>query len=244
MYEEHPIFEDISDDSKLWRYMDFAKFLEMLESNSLFFTRVDNFEDKFEGSNSKFNKKVGREVYSDLTDEQYKSHSAQFGDTLKMLIRNTCINCWHSNEYESEAMWKLYSHSNESVAIQATYSKFKSCFNKTDTRIYIGKVNYIDYEKDWLPESNLYSPFLHKRKSFEHEREVRALIQEIPDGIYSKDKFEYGKNINIDLNCLIEKIYISPIAPRWFFDLVKKILIRYGFDKEVVYSNLNDTPIY
>ena len=33
-----------------WRYMDLAKFLSLLESNSLFFTRLDHFQDPFEGA--------------------------------------------------------------------------------------------------------------------------------------------------------------------------------------------------
>lgn len=37
-------------DAKLWRYMDLAKFLSLLESCSLFFTRLDHFQDPFEGA--------------------------------------------------------------------------------------------------------------------------------------------------------------------------------------------------
>ena len=36
--------------AKLWRYMDLAKFLFLLENSSLFFTRLDHFKDKFEGA--------------------------------------------------------------------------------------------------------------------------------------------------------------------------------------------------
>lgn len=36
--------------AKLWRYMDLSKFLSLLEDSSLFFTRIDHFQDAFEGS--------------------------------------------------------------------------------------------------------------------------------------------------------------------------------------------------
>lgn len=35
--------------TKLWRYMDLAKFFSVLEMSSLFFTRIDHFKDSYEG---------------------------------------------------------------------------------------------------------------------------------------------------------------------------------------------------
>src|SRR3989338_4981364 len=37
-------------DAKIWRYMDFPKFMCTLEDRALFFARADSFEDPFEGS--------------------------------------------------------------------------------------------------------------------------------------------------------------------------------------------------
>ena len=54
------------------------------------------------------------------------------------------VNCWHENEHESAAMWKLYIKSVEGIAIQSTYSKLKKSFIN-DEIIFIGKVKYIDY---------------------------------------------------------------------------------------------------
>ena len=44
-----------SNDIKLWRYMDFTKFMGMLCSKGLYFCRADCFEDPFEGTFSKAN---------------------------------------------------------------------------------------------------------------------------------------------------------------------------------------------
>jgi hypothetical protein len=38
-----------SDDAVIWRYMDFAKFVAMLQTESLFFNRADKFRDPLEG---------------------------------------------------------------------------------------------------------------------------------------------------------------------------------------------------
>ena len=36
--------------AKLWRYMDLAKFLSLLDESSLYFTRIDHFNDPYEGA--------------------------------------------------------------------------------------------------------------------------------------------------------------------------------------------------
>jgi len=54
MFEDHPSFEAPKNlEQNIWRYLDFTKFVDLLVTNDLYFTRVDQFEDKFEGSNTK-----------------------------------------------------------------------------------------------------------------------------------------------------------------------------------------------
>ena len=52
MYKEHQIFEPPEKNAKIWRYMDFAKLVWMLNHRCLYFTNVDKLkiEDPFEGS--------------------------------------------------------------------------------------------------------------------------------------------------------------------------------------------------
>lgn len=52
--EEHSEFTWPTDPSAtLWRYLDLPKYLSMLESNALFFCRLDMLNDPFEGSRTK-----------------------------------------------------------------------------------------------------------------------------------------------------------------------------------------------
>lgn len=178
MYEEHPVFESPTNkDVKVWRYMDFTKFISLLENESLYFARADKFDDPFEGSYSKLNVQNRTSVYENIPAEIIK----QLSMISKKNKEITFMSCWNLNDYESAAMWKLYSSSNEGISIQSTFERLTECFQKyTDHSIFIGKVEYIDYDKDWLPEGNLFYPFVHKRKSFEHEQEIRAVIQDYP----------------------------------------------------------------
>jgi len=51
MYESHPSFELPEDlAAPIWRYMDFTKFVAMLESDSLYFARSDRLGDPFEAA--------------------------------------------------------------------------------------------------------------------------------------------------------------------------------------------------
>ena len=231
MYVEHPVFESPTNkDVKVWRYMDFTKFISLLENESLYFARADKFDDPFEGSYSKQNVQNRNIIYRNTPPEIIENLS-------KEDIERTFMNCWNLNDCESDAMWKLYSSSNEGISIQSTFKRLTECFQKdTNYSTFIGKVKYIDYDTDYFSDENWLYPFVHKRKYFESEREIRAVIQEY---------YLIGKNgidVPIDLEMLIEKIYISPTSPDWFSDRVKSIAKKYGINKDVVKSSLSDDP--
>ena len=243
MYENHPSCESPKNkDAKVWRYMDFTKFVSLLEKKSLYFTRADKFDDPFEGSYSKFNVQIRPEMYKNfpvLINDNYK----------KMFPKFVFFNCWHLNDFESAAMWNLYLKSDEGVAIQSNFERLTKCFHQyTDNSIFVGNVKYIDYDVDWLPEDNYLNPFMYKIKSFEHEKEIRAAIVDIPFNDKYLDlnsiKFSHGFYVPIDLEILIEKIYVSPTSPDWFYTLVKSVINKYAIDKDVIKSNLLDDPFF
>lgn len=253
MYIEHEVFSQPQDASeKVWRYMDFTKFLSVLESQSLYFTRADKFEDPFEGSYPKINVIARQQIPLQVPEprrEGLQRAIDQWGVTNKQWPKYTAINCWHLNNHESAAMWRLYLKSNEGIAIQTTYQKFRDSFSKTTENVLIGKVSYIDYEKESIKTGNFLTPFVHKRKSFEHEREIRALVMRPPiddeKGLnFNRETINHGVSIPVDINKIIEKIFVSPEAPTWFTELVKAVVKRYGCNYEVTQSDLNQKPLY
>lgn len=244
MYEAHHIFvQPESEDIRVWRYMDFTKFVSFMESRCLYFTRADKFDDPFEGSLPIMTVEARNTVKSrvlrhpNFPKEYIDAYRNQIDSTGKINLywrKFYAINCWHMSEHESAAMWKLYSKSNEGIAVQSIYRKLRESIID-DAQVYLGEVKYIDYEKDPIspyydPTSvndfiyDPFSPFIHKRKSFEYEREVRALIVRYPTipeekiGCY-KDTIVDGVEVNVNVKHLVEKIYISPSAPDWFCKL-------------------------
>jgi hypothetical protein len=103
-----------------------------------------------------------------------------------------------------------------------------------------------------MPDGNMLWPYVHKRLSFEHERELRVFAVEFPtsnsddeDGIdFEKKNLSPGRFVKIDLDQLIERIHVSPAAPTWFFKLVESIVRRYGYRFDVTQSDMATTPLF
>lgn len=221
MVSEHPVFNfPPNEDQKIWRYMDFTKFIDLLITKSLYFCRVDLFDDIFEGSVTRITAKK-RDGLSPVRDKKGEIISDFWKNISIQSRKQNAINCWHMNNQESAAMWKLYLNSNEGIAVQSTFKKLKDCLNESDLSIHLGTIKYVDYDHVDIGWGNGFIPFVHKRKSFEHENELRALIWEIEKE--NKDKVnlsEGGVSVQIDVLKLIENVYVSPASPKWFLALV------------------------
>lgn len=122
-----------------------------------------------------------------------------------------------------------------------------------DQHINVGRVKYIDYDKDVIEDFDNYAPFFHKRKSFEHEREVRAIFiyfaeNEIPlDASNPLDaRFHRpGHRVKVDVVRLIKHVFISPTSPQWYLKVVQDVCEKYGIDQsKVLQSDLITDPIW
>jgi hypothetical protein len=252
VYEFHPVFIQPTDETeRVWRYVDFTKFVSLLESKSLYFTRADKFEDPFEGSYPRINVEARNAIPAGLLASAvagWTEMTERTAQSNRMWPKYTAINCWHLNNHESAAMWKLYIKSNEGVAIQSSYRKLRECFGKVEEVVNLGLVRYIDYDNDAIEHGNILTAFTCKRKSFEHEREVRALISRWPifnnKLDFSRDTLKHGAAVAVDVDMLVEHVYIAPDAPDWFASLVESVIAVYGKGFPVVRSKLADRPLY
>ncbi len=226
--------------------MDLSKYLSLLQASSLFFSRVDRMNDPYEGAMSHANKDMRPAVYRDeIPDWVFETRS----QLLHWERQWTFINCWHMNENESDAMWRLYAKTADAVAVQSTYAKLHAALPE---QAFLGIVQYIDYETEWMAEGNLFYPFVHKRKSFEHERDLRALIQDPPrkadptGGVGAAydyvNNLEDGRSVPIELALLVESVFVAPTSPAWFRDIVAELTRKYELAVPVQQSALDRTP--
>lgn len=231
---EDPFFEPPkSPKAKLWRYMDFAKFLSLLEDASLFFSSSTGFDDPYEGAASKGNDSMRGFVLSKAP------HRRPGEDSID--LNKVMISCWYTSQHESAAMWSLYSKSSDAIAICTTFSTFRKLLPASAK---VSLVKYVDYSRDWIPEEDPLYRFMHKRISFEHEHELRAILDLNTMDLGSLgSKTEHGLKLKIPLNKLIDKIYVSPRSATWFLELVERICTRYEIACTPTRSSLYDGPL-
>ena len=198
------------------------------------------FEDPFEGSLSVNNRLIRplRLIQQGVSQDDVRNFTEQLSSILPMIPRTRVVNCWHENNYESEAMWKLYARRQDGIAIKTTFENLAGSFECEDD-IHIGKVNYVDYASTIIPEDSIVIPLLTKRMSFEHEREIRAIAINLlpPDQ-------NVGRYFHVNLSILIGEILVAPQAPRWFSELVNSIVTRYELEVPVRASTLAAAPTW
>ncbi|RJW22732.1 DUF2971 domain-containing protein [Lachnospiraceae bacterium TM07-2AC] len=216
----------VGDDEEIIRYMSLSKFMSLLTFKELFFTNVKVFEDAHEGEIPASFFKGWNENF----EEGYKNIQSHINP-----VRNVYANCWNKfNGQESYALWKIYTDEDSGVAIKTTVGKLKKALNNKKIKVY--EMKYIDsFENKNIsvrfPKFEFHevlSPLreVYKIKPYSYEEEIRALFLEISDE-------EPGKMVEIDLNELIETVYVSPFAKKWFSDLIRETIKKYGLNKEV-----------
>lgn len=262
------------DDARIWRYLDFTKFVALLSHSSLHLSRADTFLDRFEVSiplrdlaaartwtiEQMRRRSISRDGiigYLSALSDQPATAIAKLSEheLVVQFLRHAnsalFVSCWHMNEDESAAMWDLYLGNSPGVAIESSFAALRDELDRAtgDTLVTIGAVDYLDYQRDsWGP----YRPFnavFHKRRSFDHERELRAVIvRPTYDELGSNGNaaavrhHPAGIDIPIQLPRLVHRVWISPRSAPWFAQLVATVSERLGCPLPLVRSSLYDAP--
>lgn len=240
--------------------MDVAKLIHLLHAQSLHFTRLDCFADRFEGAlprkfveelhqNEEERRREHAELFDVMREQGYERSSPT--KLYQDIRRQSAVNCWHQNEHESAGMWSQYLKSDDGVAVRSTYARLIDSFDQSnDDIICVGLVNYIDFEHGSIENfNNVLLPTLHKRSSFQHERELRAVVV----GAYREDDrhilnlYEFpeeGADYSVDLDRLIDGVYVAPGASGWFKSVIESVVKKYGLKVSVRQSSLDAEPLW
>jgi hypothetical protein len=228
--------------------MSFAKYCALLRTRKLHFGSTALFDDHWEGSHGMWYG-AGVDLISLATRVSWSGMALnEFSSRWNRWVRGwTFANCWHMNELDSEAMWKLYANDEGAVAIQSTYARLRAVL---PADVGIGRVYYIDYYASPPtphPFKGYPNPFVFKRKSLQHERELRALVQRLPTGV-GGDVNLWASNqasaisFTVDLAELVESVHVQPGAPHWLAATVADVTAKYTLD--VVVDQARDEALF
>jgi hypothetical protein len=246
---------------KIWRYVDFAKFMSILATRSLYFPcATTELKDPFEGWLPRSHIKALMGINRAILDQMRNTHDAFLAQNptrdrvpfdalheetqrklnLQTLLREANskfgVSCWHINEHESEAMWQLYTAAGQGIAIESTTERLEAGLRGDG--IVIDRVRYMDFDADEIDKGHRHYGLFLKRKSFAHEQELRATILLPKPGS--------GTQVSCDLDRLIAKIHVFPKAPAYYAEAVKYALDQANpaISAPVVTSRLLDPPDY
>lgn len=247
-----PVFSP-KENYTLAKYLDITKFLSLLQTKTLFFCRLDKFEDKYEGTLPERNKehyKLWMEsILQNLNPDQKVSLEdleekllsyLEMSDKFKSL---NCISCWNKLENESYALWKIYSNVNQGIMIKSSVERLKKAFSDTREEIQLSEIKYINHKVDKIQSGNMNFPLIHKNIAYHYEDEIRLIhTLKFKNGFtydWHKEKNPNGKNLQVNVEDLIEEIVISPFAEKWFYDVVKNVMKVYNLDKKITFSTFS-----
>jgi hypothetical protein len=235
--------------------MDLSQFLWLLSARALYFAQATEFEDKWEGklpadfvNTLKTSGQLSKLVESYKVTTEFALNTLKFGYKVSQHLYG--INCWHMNDVESVAMWELYPHGDDGVAIQTTVGRLKECVSKEIRDISIAQVLYSDHEAQPSGEPgtvSVFAPLITKRRSYKHESEVRVILERI----YERTENEFykflastsgGEAISVDLRTLVTKIVVAPRYPAWGINGLQNIVTVAGLHIKVETSDLLRQP--
>lgn len=208
LYSElNPTFRKFSLDRQatVWRYMDIGKFLDLITTGKLWFTRVSELRksDPFEGGLTTSDDHKTKEILEarsreDLLTTLNQHREFDIAALMNELPERThyffqlmyktqrlpyfnlaaymySISCWHQNPRESDAMWALYAQRDAGVAIKSTVERLLRAFQDTERSLSIGRVIYDGDDTISAMDSGIYGSLFIKRHAFSHENEVRII---------------------------------------------------------------------
>ena len=264
--------------------MPFGYFVSLLK-NGLFIPKVSLFDDHWEGcihyydeylqertDVENFNAARQRRIDAGINtqEEPMMPPPERIGNSKSTEWAKQWIyaSCWHKDNEESQAMWKLYGKDKTSVAIETTLSELVNIYEsyKTSNALeciavlwevrYIlpgtwtsadvkAKVLYVDTTSKFQdnPAYAFTSQQLYlKHSAYSFEKEIRLVILE---SLETKKVGTQNKKTGLDLPInnkgdFLKAVYVSPGATKSFCETVQDVMQKYGFSGDVRRSSLDD----
>ena len=226
----------------LWRYFKTERFLELLQSNQLYFASARQFDDPFEGA-------VAVLPPGFPIDPRYAERES--GEkAFEELRRLTKVSCWHRAGYESDAMWQLYAGSRKGVAVRTSPERIKAAAKPFRLKpeyghedLWAGNVKYVDLLKERL-RASMMDRFWYKHMAFAWEQEFRLAVSVRMAEEFGVQVPEHGVKVEFDVPQLIERIYLGPLLSETDAMAIRVAARAHGLEDRIRVSSMLGTPRY
>jgi hypothetical protein len=226
---------DVSATATIWRYMDMPKFLALLQSSSLVFPIASSFDDPSEGHYTRPTEDVLRQAILDQDPQALTVWHKQL-----QMRDEIYVSCWHLNDHESAAMWRIFLKGSDGVSIRSSVGHLWRSLNETNLVFQSGAVTYIDFDNS-LTHTSGPGLLLYKRLDFQHEREFRIMVWgKGPTNMrFLGSTLRHVLSLPVNLSTLIHEVVVSPEAPAWVLPVLKDLISKYGYSLPVRQSAVN-----
>lgn len=244
---------DLPGDLRLWRYVDLAKFADLLFTREVYFHRIDRYEDPLEGTlPSGFQRYFARGLTAEQAEE-FRKTQADGHDAFRR--RWIYTNSWHARPDESYAFWRIYGGGGAGIAIVSSVDRLRSAF--TLHHPIVRKVEYINFDdeaEDYRRFHRTDRAFWHKHRVYDYENEVRAILQLPMDterirelwggrAVYERlRESPSGVRAPIELDTLVDEIFVTPFAQPWFLNVVRQLCVTVDLDVPIRQSGIRLSP--
>ena len=207
----------------------------------LWFSRADQLGDEHEGSLPEAMIEERKKRWPDENFQKRLERGSKEG------VKDVFVSCWSTQNPESYVMWKIFTQKATGIAIESTVGRLSSCYVKKPYDLFerhnprIDKIKYINFRKsEEYDDDDFYSRFLHKQKAYKYEGEIRALISDMP----TVDTPSVGIGLEVNLDILIDKIFVSNWPICGLDEFVKEILENNRIKKEVIHPLFDRNPSF
>ena len=210
----------------VWRYMGLDKFLDLAVSQRLYFVNASRLSDQYEVTLPPFTLRERENSLRKrgLDGAELAEQMTAFEQAHRPLRQRAMVNCWSLGRHESYALWKIYlDGARAGVAVRSTVSALRKALEQGDDPepedVYFAEVEYGDYLPD--EEINPYTLVSRKRNFYAYEKELRLFMLREP-----ASASEQGRFVQVDLDAMIDRVYLSPFAGPWFRKTFEQALKR------------------
>lgn len=169
-------YEYAGDDAIIRRYFSSTKFLDFAKTWELYFAPASAFTDEEEGFYT----------VTDQVTREGQLRALRFSDRAMNIARHAwdtvaqnnkkavMISCWTLGNTEDPRMWQVYGKDDEAVALETTVGALRRLLGHEFLFV---PVQYIDRNRDSLPQTHSLEPFFFKGLDFQWEHELRIVAQ-------------------------------------------------------------------